>query len=225
MVYIDAGKNDPWWFGVAWEGEGFVATAIGKSRDQALSAVRRCVPNGVIARSPAEASPFLAEAVIMLGDLERGHEEQKEFHLSQYRSDSMRRILTAASAIPIGYVTSYGDIAKTAGSEARAVGRAMATNPLYPIVPCHRVVGADMTMVGYGGKQDERALSSKLARLVAEAHGFSHETEIAVLDGTLTVYPAERAIDAANSRSERENRELRLKAEREEADRKQLRLF
>ncbi|MBT3272982.1 MAG: MGMT family protein, partial [Spirochaetales bacterium] len=87
----------------------------------------------------------------LLGELERGKEERKSYSLSPFLSGPQRRILTAAAAIPIGYVSTYGNIADAAGSEARAVGRAMATNPLYPIVPCHRVVGADMSLVGYGG--------------------------------------------------------------------------
>ncbi|MCK4516588.1 MAG: MGMT family protein [Spirochaetaceae bacterium] len=128
----------------------------------------------------------------MLGELERGIETRKHFTLSsEHLPASLRRILNAAAAIPIGYVTTYGKIAAAAGSHARAVGRVMARNPLYPIVPCHRVVGADMSLVGYGGKQDARALAAKLGRLQAEARGVAGEKEVRVPDGVLTVYPTE----------------------------------
>ena len=52
-----------------------------------------------------------------------------------------------------GRVMSYGDVAKRAGSPrgARAVGAAMAKNPFPPFVPCHRVVGRNGDLVGFGG--------------------------------------------------------------------------
>jgi alkylated DNA nucleotide flippase Atl1 len=76
------------------------------------------------------------------------------------------------------------------------VGRVMSTNPLYPIVPCHRVVGSDMSLVGYSGRQDAEALRAKLERLRAEARGFVEEKVIAAAQG-LRVYPAERVIAKA----------------------------
>jgi O6-methylguanine-DNA--protein-cysteine methyltransferase len=67
----------------------------------------------------------------------------------------------------------------------------MATNPLYPIVPCHRVVGADFSLVGYGGRKNLPALQAKLARLSKEAKGFATEKEVLVNGRRLTVYPVE----------------------------------
>jgi O-6-methylguanine DNA methyltransferase len=95
----------------------------------------------------------------------------------------------------VGYVTSYGDIALAAGTEARAVGRVMATNPLYPIVPCHRVVGSDLSLVGYGGRQDMSALCAKLDRLRREARG--HTAQAVAPGESLRVYPVEWAIAKA----------------------------
>jgi len=55
--------------------------------------------------------------------------------------------------IPFGTTTSYGAIAKKVGSPnaARAVGAANGANPIALIVPCHRVIGADGSLTGYGG--------------------------------------------------------------------------
>jgi methylated-DNA-[protein]-cysteine S-methyltransferase len=56
--------------------------------------------------------------------------------------------------IPFGEVRTYGQVATEMGrspATARAVGRAMATNPIPIIIPCHRVVGANGELTGYGG--------------------------------------------------------------------------
>ena len=226
MVYVSAGQCDSWWFGIAWAGPDFVATAIGSTRDSAIQTVQRCVPEGVKTHLTEEPSSFVKDAVTMLGELERGNEMVKHFTLSaEHLSVPLRRILTAAAAIPIGYVTSYGKIAAAANSEARAVGRVMATNPLYPIVPCHRVVGAGMSLVGYGGKQNAAALAAKLSRLQAETRGAEHEKEVQVPDGVLTVYPTEWVITEARAQEERRLRTAKREAERAATDRRQLRLF
>ncbi|MCH8814793.1 MAG: MGMT family protein [Chloroflexi bacterium] len=80
-----------------------------------------------------------------------------------------RAVLQQTMRIPIGQTRSYGEIAELAGSPraARAVGRVMATNPLPFIVPCHRVIGSDGTLHGYGGGLDlkERLLRAEGARV------------------------------------------------------------
>jgi methylated-DNA-[protein]-cysteine S-methyltransferase len=55
--------------------------------------------------------------------------------------------------IPCGATTSYGKIAQQIGrpDAVRAVGHANGTNPIAVVVPCHRVIGADGSLTGYGG--------------------------------------------------------------------------
>jgi methylated-DNA-[protein]-cysteine S-methyltransferase len=64
-----------------------------------------------------------------------------------------RRVWTALLEIPCGETTSYGALATSIGSPgaARAVGLANGQNPIALIVPCHRVIGADGSLTGYGG--------------------------------------------------------------------------
>lgn len=59
----------------------------------------------------------------------------------------------ACAGIPRGQVRTYGWLARRVGrpSAARAVGRALGRNPFAPVVPCHRVVGADGRLTGYSG--------------------------------------------------------------------------
>jgi methylated-DNA-[protein]-cysteine S-methyltransferase len=130
----------------------------------------------------------------MLAAIEKGDESVKRFELSTlYVPEPNASVFRLAAAIPCGYVCTYGNIASIARTNARVVGRLMATNPLYPIVPCHRVVGADMKLVGYGGKTDEEALGAKLSRLRSETRGFTEKLELTEAGG-LYIYPAEWVI-------------------------------
>jgi methylated-DNA-[protein]-cysteine S-methyltransferase len=73
--------------------------------------------------------------------------------------------------IPYGSTTSYGDIARALGKSpvaSRAVGAANGANPISVIVPCHRVIGADGSLTGYGGGLERKEL---LLRLEGGRHG------------------------------------------------------
>lgn len=67
-------------------------------------------------------------------------------------SHFQQKVLRVAYAIPFGETHSYGQIAAQIGKPraARAVGRANATNPMPLVIPCHRVIGADGSLRGYG---------------------------------------------------------------------------
>jgi methylated-DNA-[protein]-cysteine S-methyltransferase len=67
-------------------------------------------------------------------------------------SPFQEKALRATSDIPYGQTKTYGDIAQQLGNpkSARAVGRAEATNPMPLVIPCHRVLGADGGLHGYG---------------------------------------------------------------------------
>ena len=60
--------------------------------------------------------------------------------------------------IPWGETRTYGQTAKTLGrpKAARAVGRAVGTNPVSIVVPCHRIIGSDGSLTGYGGGLDRK---------------------------------------------------------------------
>jgi methylated-DNA-[protein]-cysteine S-methyltransferase len=64
-----------------------------------------------------------------------------------------REVWAALRAIPVGETTSYGRLAATIGRSkaVRAVGLANGANPIALVVPCHRVIGADASLTGYGG--------------------------------------------------------------------------
>jgi O-6-methylguanine DNA methyltransferase len=187
------------WYGLAAAGEAVAATAVGPSREKVLGSLRQSLPQAVGWRLASESRPpFVERTLAMLVALEALREEDKELVLAtDLVGEPFASILGVASAIPLGYVTTYGDVAKAAGAEARDVGSAMARNPVYPIVPCHRVVGAGFALVGYAGSRAPAALRAKLDRLAKEARGCREERDVPTAHGPLRVYPVERALDRA----------------------------
>lgn len=80
----------------------------------------------------------------------------QECELSR-RDDFYSRVWTETANIPRGKVRTYGQVARNISSPraARAVGTALAGNPLPLIVPCHRVVRADGNLSGFGGGKEQ----------------------------------------------------------------------
>jgi O-6-methylguanine DNA methyltransferase len=68
------------------------------------------------------------------------------------------RVWAALDDIPFGETISYGELARRVGAPgaARAVGLANGRNPVPIVVPCHRVIGANGTLTGYGGGLDRK---------------------------------------------------------------------
>jgi len=77
-----------------------------------------------------------------------------------------REVWRALEEIPYGETVSYGEIARRVGqpTAARAVGTANGHNPIAVIVPCHRVIGADGSLTGYGGGLERKRLLLELER-------------------------------------------------------------
>jgi methylated-DNA-[protein]-cysteine S-methyltransferase len=81
-----------------------------------------------------------------------------ELPLAPEGSAFQRRVWEALRGIPYGTTASYVGIARRIGrpTAPRAVGAANGRNPIAVIVPCHRVIGANGTLVGYGGGLDRK---------------------------------------------------------------------
>jgi methylated-DNA-[protein]-cysteine S-methyltransferase len=73
-------------------------------------------------------------------------------------------VLRATSKVPYGVLTTYGTIAKRIGrpSASRAVGRALGSNPIPIVIPCHRVIGASGKLTGYAGGLHRKELLLEL---------------------------------------------------------------
>ena len=82
-----------------------------------------------------------------------------------------KAVWAALLRIPFGETASYGDIARAIGKPAasRAVGGANHRNPIAIVIPCHRVIGADGSLTGYGGGLDHKRLLLELESRVRSA--------------------------------------------------------
>ena len=95
----------------------------------------------------------LAEVQRQVTQYANGKRQDFEFELQAAGPEFDKKVWKALMDIPFGTTTSYGAVAKTIGhpNAARAVGAANGANPIALIVPCHRVIGANGTLTGYGG--------------------------------------------------------------------------
>ena len=197
MILIWLEEIDSRWFGAALHDGALVATAAAHAPEVVRRAILGSLPPDAPRRVMEEPSEEFRSTIRMLADLERGVEEGKRFELSSvYVLEPLRSVLCTAAAIPLGYVSTYGSIATVAHTDAQFVGHVMATNPLYPVVPCHRVVGADLSLTGYRGSRKAPDLLAKLQRLRSEKQGFVEESKIETA-GALKVVPVEWAIARA----------------------------
>jgi methylated-DNA-[protein]-cysteine S-methyltransferase len=101
---------------------------------------------------PAPGS-VLAKAFRQLEEYFAGQRREFDLPLDYEAGGFEHRVLDELARVPYGKTVSYGELAALAGSPraARAVGSIMRQNPLMIVIPCHRVIGADGSLRGYGG--------------------------------------------------------------------------
>ena len=102
---------------------------------------------------PARDDDVLAPVVTQLRDYFAGDRLEFDLPLCPAGSPFQQKVWMALRDIPYGRTTSYGEIAAELGqpTASRAVGLANGRNPLAVIVPCHRVIGANGSLTGFGG--------------------------------------------------------------------------
>ena len=100
----------------------------------------------------ASREPF-ETAIAQLREYFEGRRRKFELPLAPAGTDFQRRVWRALATIPFGETISYGELAHRIGNPrgSRAVGLANGANPLPIIVPCHRVIGANGSLTGFGG--------------------------------------------------------------------------
>ena len=103
---------------------------------------------------PDGRSALLDEAAAQLRSYFAGELIDFDLPLDLHGTDFQRKCWLALATIPYGQTVSYGEQARRLGlgpDAARAVGAANGQNPLPLVLPCHRVIGADGSLTGFGG--------------------------------------------------------------------------
>ncbi len=187
LIVLSITNVDEYWFGVACDESKVYATSFGGKQQAVLSSLLDCLPFDAPFEVSSKKSILAEKVLVAIRDVYYGKGFSEEFSwATQNLSMYDRRVLEVTAKIPVGYVASYGAVAKTAGGSARSVGGVMARNPFAPIVPCHRVVQSDFKLGGYGG-----GLALKTEMLVREKRGYTSFREISVADKKLRIFPVE----------------------------------
>jgi methylated-DNA-[protein]-cysteine S-methyltransferase len=114
----------------------------------------------------------LAEAVRQLKAYFAGDLEDFDLELAPQGTVFQQKVWSDLQKIPYGQTISYGELARRIGNPkaSRAVGLANGSNPISIVIPCHRVIGANGKLTGYGGglaiKEKLLALEKRQLRLL-----------------------------------------------------------
>ena len=164
IVYYDVLEDTP--VGpimAALDQNGVVAIEFGRDLQDFSERLSEKVSAGVL-RSPSKT----ADVKEQLAEYFNGERMAFDLPISlEYVTDFQRKVLMATSRVEPGEVSTYGEIARRIGNSraARAVGQALARNPIPILIPCHRVLGGDGSLHGYSGRG---GLKTKKALLVHE---------------------------------------------------------
>lgn len=95
----------------------------------------------------------LKDCVLQLKEYFAGNRKQFNLKLNAKGTDFQQRVWKQLAEIPYGKTTSYLELSKQLGDvkAIRAVANANGKNPLWIIIPCHRVIGSDGSLTGYAG--------------------------------------------------------------------------
>ena len=147
---------------VAGSERGVSAVSLGESDAVLERLLREEYPAAYIVRDDAALSAWVRAIVRHL----KGRQPHLHLPLDVQATAFQWRVWQELRKIPYGKTRSYGEVARAIGrpSAVRAVARAIATNPVAIIVPCHRVIGSDGSLTGYRwGVPRKRALLAKEA--------------------------------------------------------------
>ncbi len=106
-----------------------------------------------------EETPLIRQTMTELTEYFYGRRTEFSISLNPEGTEFQKKVWEALRAIPYGETRSYQEIAEAVGNKkaSRAVGMANHHNPIMCIIPCHRVIGAKGTLVGYAGGLDKKA--------------------------------------------------------------------
>lgn len=148
-VRISTFRHRSWLIGLAGTGRGLARIAFPARSERSFRAeIERRFPGARI----VESDGALRDARRQITEYLTGKRRDFNLRLDLRVTPFQRRVLEATSKVPYGETASYGEIGRRIGTRgARAVGGALNKNPLPLCIPCHRVIGTDGSLVGFGG--------------------------------------------------------------------------
>jgi methylated-DNA-[protein]-cysteine S-methyltransferase len=107
----------------------------------------------------AEATPVLLDAERQIHEYFGGWRQAFDLPLNPQGTEFQRKVWKELVRIPFGLAISYQELANRIGNpkSTRAVGLANGKNPIALLIPCHRVIGSDRSLTGFGGGLDRKA--------------------------------------------------------------------
>ena len=187
MIQVYHKKLKNVWYGAAVQDKQIVATCF-SVEEQDLNNLISKLPKEAPFQVLEESTQILAEVLGTLEEIFNGKERGTYgFKIDMsWLSGYARKTLNCTNRVPVGYVTSYGAIARATGGSARAVGRIEASNPFPLMIPCHRIVRSDFSIGGYGyGEQLKQEI------LHREGRGYEDSMSLKTEDGELALFPVE----------------------------------
>jgi O-6-methylguanine DNA methyltransferase len=193
MIQVYAQNINGTWFSIACAEQQVFGTSFGETEQKAIGNLL----NNLLFNIPFQVflapSAYAKDTFALLENIFEGKDVNLNLNLAVNNlPEYTKRVIKATMQIPVGYVASYGSVAKAVGGGPRAVGNVMAGNCFAPIVPCHRVVKSDFTLGGYGG-----GLKVKYQLLTNEKRAYPSSIEIRLDDGAMQIYPVELALKDA----------------------------
>ena len=163
---------------VAATAAGIVAVGLDEETPRFVDDLARRIHGTVLpaedADVPAEWRETLDEAARQIGEFFAGERRVFELPIDLRVSEWDRLVLTGAARLAFGETASYGQLARYIGrpGAAQAVGGAMGRNPVPILIPCHRIVGANGALGGYGGSAlDDRQTGLAMKRTLLAIEG------------------------------------------------------
>lgn len=131
-----------------------IGTAVLEGDENGLSSIRVLndnVPEGIVPE-------VLEDAVYQLKEYFEGHRKEFDLKLNPTGTDFQKKVWNALLEIPFGKTLSYLELSKRLGDvkAIRAVASANGKNPIWLVIPCHRVIGSNGDLIGYSAGLDRK---------------------------------------------------------------------
>jgi methylated-DNA-[protein]-cysteine S-methyltransferase len=178
-------------FGVACDDQQIFSISFSLSKEATNYQLINSLPVNIPFQICSKPTKIAKNVIASMKNICDGNDDKKKFNLVNEKISAYAlKVLEAVAHIKLGYVASYGNIAKTSGGIPRSVGQVMASNPFPLIIPCHRVICSDFSLGGYSGGNN---IKKKL--LFREKRGYKKSLKVLFKKKKLEIFPVELVLN------------------------------